>query len=68
MVAGLAGLLVGPGSTPASIRSRIEANADKVGPYAYSGGRNNYYGFGRINVNRTVGIKKESGPALSFFY
>jgi thermitase len=59
MVSGLAGLLVKPGSTPSSIRARIENTADKVGPYAYVGGRNDHYGYGRINVyNAVVG-----GPA-----
>lgn len=55
MVAGLAGLLVTATSTPATIRARIEASADKAGSYAYAGGRNDHYGFGRINVLRTVG-------------
>jgi thermitase len=54
MVAGLAGLLVNGTSTPASIRAKIETTTDKVGPYAYSAGRNDHFGFGRINVAKAV--------------
>ncbi|GAC1302546.1 MAG: hypothetical protein NVSMB19_11900 [Vulcanimicrobiaceae bacterium] len=62
MVAGLAGLLVNATSTPATIRARIEASADKAGTYAYVAGRNDRYGYGRINVYRTVGTVAATPP------
>ncbi len=63
MVAGLAGLLVNATSTPATIRSQIEATADRVGTTPYVGGRNDNYGFGRINVARAVGAIGGPTPA-----
>ncbi len=36
--------------SPSQIKTILENTADKVGQYSYSSGRNNYFGFGRINA------------------
>ena len=39
-----------PSLTAAEIRNALRAGADASGPYAYPGGRNDYYGYGRVNL------------------
>jgi subtilisin family serine protease len=36
--------------TPSQIKTILENTADKVGQYSYSNGRNDYFGYGRINA------------------
>jgi subtilisin family serine protease len=43
-----------PTATPAQIADILKNTADKVGPYTYVGGRNDWYGAGRLNVARAV--------------
>jgi subtilisin family serine protease len=50
-----------PAASPADIANLLENTADKVGadatfgqPLSYSGGRNDYFGYGRLNVARAV--------------
>jgi len=43
-----------PAATSAEVADILKNTADKVGPYAYIGGRNDYYGAGRLNVARAV--------------
>lgn len=52
LVAGACALLVSakPGLTESEIRRTLEKSADKVGATAYTGGRNDQLGFGRLNV------------------
>ena len=51
-VAGLAALVLAyrPNLTPAQVKTKIEQNADDLG----TPGFDNYYGYGRINVLRTI--------------
>ncbi len=39
-----------PALTSGEVRSILREGADKIGPYAYSGDRNDYYGYGRVNL------------------
>jgi hypothetical protein len=43
-----------PTATSAEVTDILKNTADKVGPYAYSGGRNDRFGAGRLNVERAV--------------
>ncbi len=43
-----------PAATYTEVADILKNTADKVGPYAYIGGRNDYYGAGRLNVARAV--------------
>jgi thermitase len=51
-VSGLASLIwaLNPGLSPTQVWNVMRDTADKVGPYAYINGRNNYMGYGRIDV------------------
>jgi subtilisin family serine protease len=56
IVAGAAALLlkINPDLTESEVREALTSNADKVGRYAYESGRNNYFGYGRLNVYRAA--------------
>jgi thermitase len=43
-----------PAATYAQVGDILKSTADKVGPYAYTGGRNDYFGSGRLNVAKAV--------------
>jgi subtilisin family serine protease len=50
-----------PAATPDDIAALLKSTADKVGthpatgqPLSYAGGRNDYFGYGRLNVGRAV--------------
>jgi len=45
--------------TPDQIQTILENTADKVGQYSYTNGRNDYFGYGRINAYEAV---KEAIP------
>ena len=49
---GIAGLLLSrnPSLTLAQVKSAMQSSADKVGPEPYVSGRNDRYGFGRLNA------------------
>jgi subtilisin family serine protease len=61
-VASLAGLLksLDASLTPAQIENILESTADKVGQYPYYNGRNEYFGYGRINAFKAV-LEAEHG-------
>jgi hypothetical protein len=40
--------------TPSQIKTILENTAEKVGQYSYNGGRNNYFGYGRINASTAL--------------
>ena len=72
-VSGLAALLLSqsPGLSTSAIRDLLARTADKVGPIPYgsdpdavpcSGGRNSWYGYGRINVRRAVAAVAAQPP------
>jgi hypothetical protein len=56
LAAGIAGLALArhPTLDPAQLRAHLLASCDQVGPLAYSNGRNNRYGHGRINAFKAV--------------
>ena len=61
-VAGLAALLVEDhGNNVGLIRQILHESADKLG----ESGNDPYYGKGRINVARALGLEEEAGPARS---
>jgi len=43
-----------PALTADEIRTILQDGADKIGPYAYIGGRNDFYGYGRVNLLNSV--------------
>jgi subtilisin family serine protease len=51
-VAGIAAVIIAynPALTSAEVRTILREGSDKIGPYAYSGGRNDFYGYGRVNL------------------
>ena len=56
IVAGACGLILSmkPSLSEKEVRDAIVASADKVGKFRYSNGRNDYFGFGRLNVNKSI--------------
>lgn len=52
LAAGVAGLILShyPNRTQSAVRQHLRNTADKIGPESYVGGRNDRYGFGRINA------------------
>ena len=52
LAAGVAGLILShyPNQTQSAVRQHLRNTADKIGPEPYVGGRNDKYGFGRINA------------------
>jgi len=56
MAAGVAGLILSaaPELTAAEVRRLMQETADKVGPEPYVDGRNDRYGYGRINAHRAL--------------
>lgn len=55
-VSALAGLIksINSSFTPSQVQSIMENTADKIGQYLYTNGRNNYFGFGRINAHQAL--------------
>jgi thermitase len=43
-----------PAATHTQVADILKNTADKVGPYTYVGGRNDWFGAGRLNVGRAV--------------
>ncbi len=56
LAAGIVGLLLSrnPSLTVAEVRQALESTADKVGPEPYVGGRNDRYGFGRLDAEQAL--------------
>ena len=56
IVAGVVGLMfdVNPFMTLEEAKRSIQFTADKVGPVSYTNGRNNFYGYGRLNAYNAV--------------
>ncbi len=51
-----------PTATPAQVGDILKQTADQIGPYTYIGGRNDWFGAGRLNVGRAV--RQAYPPAL----
>jgi hypothetical protein len=64
LAAGVAGLMLShnPDLTQAQVRQILRDTADKVGPEPYVAGRNDRYGFGRINAFKAVTASLTIGP------
>jgi subtilisin family serine protease len=56
LVAGVAANLIADDPTldAGEIRALLRDGTDKIGPYVYSGGRNDFYGYGRVNLLNSV--------------
>ena len=56
LVAGIAAVIIADNLalTSVEVRAILRDGTDKIGPYAYSGGRNDYYGYGRVNLLNSV--------------
>ncbi len=56
LAAGVAALMLSaePNLSSAQIREIMRTTAEKVGPLAYTDGRNDYYGYGRINAYKAL--------------
>ena len=56
LVAGTAALIwsLAPAATQQQVAELLKSTADKVGPYPYENGRNDYFGYGRLNAARAV--------------
>lgn len=65
IVAGAAALLLSlqPDLTESIVRQILKDSADKVGQYQYSSGRNDYLGYGRLNVDRAIRMVNSAGGA-----
>lgn len=52
LVAGIVADIIGfdPSLTASEIRQVLHETSEKIGPYAYVAGRNDYYGHGRVNL------------------
>jgi hypothetical protein len=52
LIAGIAAVIIADNQvlTSTEVRTILRAGADKIGPYVYSGGRNDFYGYGRVNL------------------
>jgi subtilisin family serine protease len=52
LVAGIVADIIvhNPSLTASDIRTVLHEGADKIGPYTYPGGRNDFYGYGRVNL------------------
>lgn len=62
IVAGACALVLSadPSLTEAQVREIICRSAAKVGDYPYTGGRNDYFGYGRVDVLAAVRLAKRS--------
>ncbi|MBA7709623.1 hypothetical protein ES703_118544 [subsurface metagenome] len=59
LAAGVAALLLSqnPDLTADDVQNILQETADKVGNIAYSGGRNDYYGYGRVNADAALATR-----------
>lgn len=54
-----------PHLTAAQVRQKLQEGTDKIGPYAYPNGRNDYYGYGRVNLFKTLKLIKGNGTIVA---
>ncbi len=66
LTAGIAGLILAlnPDLTQAQVRQILRDTADKIGPDPYVGGRNDRYGFGKVNALRALASVAPPCPPL----
>ena len=50
-----------PNLTAVQIRDILQNGADKIGPYSYPIGRNDFYGYGRVNLYATLQLLAGNG-------
>ncbi|MFN3919121.1 MAG: S8 family serine peptidase [Methylohalobius sp.] len=62
VAAGISALVlsVAPELTEAEVRKILQDTADKIGPGPYVGGRNDRYGYGRVNAFKAVSLARSS--------
>jgi subtilisin family serine protease len=68
LVAGIVANIIthAPTLTAAEIRDILHQGTDQIGPYAYPGGRNDYYGYGRVNLNKALQAVTTNPGTLQF--
>jgi subtilisin family serine protease len=56
VVSGVIALMLekNPNLTEDDIENILKSTADKIGKYPYKHGRNNYYGYGKINLQKIM--------------
>lgn len=47
-------LAYNPALTALQLRTILRSGTDNIGPYSYPGGRNDYYGYGRVNLLKAL--------------
>jgi len=61
-------LAINPSLSAADVKTMLRSSADKIGPIAYSGGRNDYHGYGRVNMFNALRLangQSQSQPSPS---
>jgi len=48
--------------TREQIESRLQDTSDKIGDYEYIDGHNRYYGYGKLNLDRLLGVEDKAMP------
>ena len=68
LAAGVVGLMLSRNGniTEAQVRQILQSSADKVGPEPYAGGRNDRYGYGRVNAYAAVSAVSLPPTVTSF--
>jgi len=58
IVSGVVALMLekNPNLTRIEVENILKSNSDKIGNLQYENGRNNYYGYGKINLTKIMGI------------
>ena len=58
LVAGIVADMIAynPTLTAAEIRTYLRQGTDQIGPYTYTADRNDYYGYGRVNLYKTLDL------------
>lgn len=62
---GALALSVNPSLTAQELREIMRASCDQVGPLTYPNGRNDDYGFGRVNAARAVELARDALPLVT---
>jgi subtilisin family serine protease len=69
LVAGIVANIIAytPTLTAVEIREALHLGTDQIGPYAYSSSRNDYYGYGRVNMEKALQAAANLLVTLAYF-
>jgi subtilisin family serine protease len=69
LVAGIVANIIAytPTLTAVEIREALHLGTDQIGPYAYSSSRNDYYGYGRVNMEKALQAAENLLVTLAYF-